>query len=324
MVKNNMKCDICPNYCEITEESNKTACKMDPFYDDENRIYTCNIEIEPIESNFYHFLPGSKTLSIGLVGCNLECPSCENYKTTQFKNDLLIPKAKYSPRDIVNMAYDNDAETIIWKFSEPTIHPKWIIKTAQIAQEYEIKTAIVTNGFSSPETLEKLKDYIDAVCLNIKSPSDIYYKQVCKGRLKPIISTLNFYYKKHIHLEVEYTLIPEYNDTPKEVVEFAKYIKKISTDKIPIHIKQFTPVYKLSHIKPTSEKYMIKTCDRLNQMGFKYIYPEITTSQKYKNNTYCHHCKHLLIKRSQDYQIDDHITENQGCPHCNHKAYVIE
>ena len=124
-----MKCDICPNYCEITEESNKTVCKMDPFYDDENRIYTCNIEVEPIESNFYHFLPGSKTLSVGLVGCNLECPSCENYKTTQFKNDLLIPKVKYSPRDIVNMAYDNDAETITWKFSEPTIHPKRIIKT---------------------------------------------------------------------------------------------------------------------------------------------------------------------------------------------------
>ncbi|MEE3324273.1 MAG: AmmeMemoRadiSam system radical SAM enzyme, partial [Methanosphaera sp.] len=61
------RCQICPNNC-ILERN--TICGRKPDIN-ENVVETTAIAVDPIEKKpLYHFLPGSKTLSIGTLGCN--------------------------------------------------------------------------------------------------------------------------------------------------------------------------------------------------------------------------------------------------------------
>ena len=62
------RCQNCPNNC-ILERN--TICGRKPDIN-ENVVETTAIAVDPIEKKpFYLFLPGSKTLSIGTLGCNL-------------------------------------------------------------------------------------------------------------------------------------------------------------------------------------------------------------------------------------------------------------
>ena len=93
-------CNICPNHCNI---KNNTICKQKPTLDNENIIYTSAVAVDPIEKKpLYHYMPGSKTLSIGTVGCNLQCLNCQNHSIAQPADERDVLTHKYSPSDIVD------------------------------------------------------------------------------------------------------------------------------------------------------------------------------------------------------------------------------
>ena len=312
-----MTCNICPNYCKSDID---TICKQNPQYDDENVIDAASVAIDPIEKKpLYHYLPGTKTLSIGTVGCNLNCMNCQNHTIARPENALIVPTKSYTPEQIVQKAIDNDIPSISWTYNEPTIHPKWIINTSHLAKEYDIKTILVTNGYTSQETLDNLLEYVDAVNVDIKSLNDAFYKNVCSGRLEPVLNSVRFYVKNNIHTEITNLLIPGYNDNIVDMKKIINFVVKLS-DKIPLHFSAFYPQYKLSSLEPTSANIVYKACDLGQYLGLKYVYPG-NVPVSYKNNTYCKNCRHLLIDRSNN--IKSYIKDKCACPNCNHKVDII-
>ncbi|WP_455645678.1 AmmeMemoRadiSam system radical SAM enzyme [Methanosphaera sp.] len=313
------KCDICPNNCDYDTNS---ICQQSPIYDDENAVETSAIAIDPIEKKpLYHFMPGTQTLSIGTVGCNLKCINCQNHTIAQPENAILVPIKTYTPEEIVQQAIDNDLESISWTYNEPTIHPKWIISTAKIAKKYDIKTILVTNGYTSQETLDKLVKYVDAVNVDIKSMEEEFYKDVCVGTLEPVLNSIKYYVKQGVHTEVTNLLIPGYNDSTQDIRKIISFIGNTS-DKIHLHFTRFYPQFKLNDIEPTREKTIYKACDLAQYLGIKYTYPGNIESS-YKDNTYCKNCRHILIERN-GYEIKNHVTKMGGCPNCSHKADVYQ
>ncbi len=315
------KCDICPNYCDLNYDQT-IKCQQNPIYDNEDRIYSTVISIEPIEKKpLYHFMPGSKTLSIGTLGCNLNCLNCENHSIAIPENNILVPTTTYTPEEIIQKAIDNEIESITWTYNEPTIHPKWIIKTSKIAKEYDIKTVLVSNGYTSTNTLKELVNYVDAVNIDIKSMDKDFYKEVCGGSLEPVLNSIEYYFKNKIHVEVSNLLIPDYNDNTDNIRKLISYISNIS-DKIPLHFIRFHPDYKLKNIKSTREKTIFKATDLAEYLGINYVYPDSAIAPSHKNNTYCKNCRHLLIER-RDNIVKNHITNKGACPNCNHIADVV-
>lgn len=310
-------CTICPNHCGY----NESICQEEPMYDDENTIYTTAVAIDPIEKKpLYHYMPGTMTLSIGTLGCNLKCLNCQNHSIAQPENSIFVPTTKYTPEKIVEQALDNNLESISWTYNEPTIHPKWIIGTAKIAKDYDIKTIVVTNGYTSNETLSKLVKYVDAVNVDIKSMDEEFYKKVCSGRLEPVLNSVKYYIKNGVHTEVTNLLITDYNDKTTDMRKIINFIGNTSKD-IPLHFTRFYPQFKLKDIEATREKTISKACDLAQYLGIKYVYPG-NVSPSYKDNTYCKNCRHLLIERN-GYNVKNYITEKGGCPNCSHKADVI-
>ena len=313
----NNTCNICPNHCDT---NNNTICQQNPTLDDENTIYASTVAVDPIEKKpLYHYLPGSKTLSVGTVGCNLKCHNCQNHTIAQPADVLSVYTQKYSPSDIVGQARYKKTPSISWTYNEPTIHPKWIIKTAEIAKEYDIKTILVTNGYNSQETLDSLVDYIDAVNVDLKSIDDEFYRNVCHGRVDDVLNTIEYYYDNGIHLEITNLLIPGYNDDNKSIRELVEYIKGVSSY-IPLHFTRFYPQFKMQDVDITPDKTIDKALDLAKYMGLKYVYPGNTTPS-YKDNTYCRNCKHLLIQR-EGYDVKVNVNDKDACNNCNHKVDV--
>ena len=77
-----LTCEICPRHCRLAA-GEIGACRA--RYNDGKKIFALNygevtsIALDPIEKKpLYHFFAGSKILSVGSYGCNLECFFCQN------------------------------------------------------------------------------------------------------------------------------------------------------------------------------------------------------------------------------------------------------
>lgn len=80
MSNNRARCLLCPRYCEMAQ-GHIGACHArvnrggEIIIKDYGAI--SSVAVEPIEKKpFKHFLPGTKTLSVGGWGCNLMCLYC--------------------------------------------------------------------------------------------------------------------------------------------------------------------------------------------------------------------------------------------------------
>lgn len=311
-------CNVCPHHCNI---HNNTICKEIPDLDNEDMIYTSAVALDPIEKKpLYHFQPGTKTLSIGTVGCNLGCLNCQNHSIAQPKQSKDVSKKLYPPSEIVSLAKFHKLTSISWTYNEPTIHPKWIIKTAQIAQEEGIKTIVVTNGYNTQETLDRLVDYVDAVNVDIKSMDDEFYHKICKASLEPVLNSVEYYYRNDVHIEVTNLLIPGLNDSNDDIRSLVTYIRSLS-NYIPVHFTRFYPQFKMTDIDITPLKTVERACNLAKYMGLKYVYPGNVPSS-YLDNTYCRNCRHLIVSR-EGYNIKLNLTGKNACDNCNHKSDII-
>jgi len=46
--------------------------------------FPCSVHNDPVEKKpLFHFLPGTRIISIATVGCNLHCKNCQNWEISQ-------------------------------------------------------------------------------------------------------------------------------------------------------------------------------------------------------------------------------------------------
>ena len=100
--------------------------------------YLSALNIDPIEKKpLYHFLPSSKSLSLGTVGCNFRCSFCQNWQISQTHN---INKNNYfSVEEIVNIAKQKECKSISYTYNEPTIFYPFAKDIVIRAKEFGIK-----------------------------------------------------------------------------------------------------------------------------------------------------------------------------------------
>ncbi len=231
--------------------------------------------IDPIEKKpLYHFLPKTYTYSIGTFGCNFRCGFCQNYGISQFKKteDYLenIFGESETPKQIVEKAIKNKCKSIAYTYNEPTIFIEFVRDIAKLAREKGLKNILVTNGYETPECLEFISPYIDAMNIDLKSFSDEFYQKNCKAKLKPVLDTIKLACKKGIHIEITTLIIPDENDSQQELEQIAKFISKIDKN-IPWHISRFFPMYKMTE-KRITEIEKLKQAEKIGKKYLNYVY----------------------------------------------------
>jgi len=289
-------CVLCKHYCTL-KEGKHGICGIN--YNDGSELvnktygHPSAVHIDPIEKKpLYHFLPSSKSLSIGTVGCNFRCPFCQNYtisQTTEINEEVY-----YSPQDMVDLAIEHKTQSISYTYNEPTIWYPYAKDIGVLAKKHGIKNVYVSSGYESHEVLEDMKSWLDAANIDLKSFSHDYYKKVLKTNLDGVLESLIEFANSDIWLEITTLIIPGVNDSDEELNKMAEFIStKLGVD-IPWHFSAFHPDYKMLDTPSTSLETLQKAKEIAQSHGIKYVYLGNIIND---SSTYCHKCNAKLIDR---------------------------
>ena len=180
---NLVQCTACNWYCRIAPGQVGVCATR---YNQNGELYslvygkTTGLAIDPVEKKpLFHFLPGSRLLSFGTVGCNFGCLFCQNWDISQINKlkdyGLRLPAGKagitdskirnsqsvieklnnliskisesITPQEIVEMALKNKVEGIAYTYNEPAIFIEFAYDTAKRAKKKGLKNIFVSNGF---------------------------------------------------------------------------------------------------------------------------------------------------------------------------------
>ncbi|WP_461833883.1 AmmeMemoRadiSam system radical SAM enzyme [Desulfothermus sp.] len=296
-----VQCELCNHFC-VLKPGERGRCGVRENRDGE--LYTlvydkvAAINIDPIEKKpLYHFLPGTKTFSLGTMGCNFSCVFCQNYTLSQPpKLNQLIQGENVSARKLVSAAISYNCKSISFTYSEPTIFFELVEDTAKEAIKNGLKNVIVSNGFMSEKAIYRLKDLIHGANIDLKSFSDDFYKNLCDGRLKPVLKNLVLMKKYGWLVEITTLIIPGKNDSKQELTNIAKFIYKELGDEVPWHLSRFHPDYKLLDTTITPISTLEMGYEIGKEIGLKYVYLG-NVPHNDRENTYCPECGAPLIRR---------------------------
>jgi pyruvate formate lyase activating enzyme len=314
-----IQCDLCPQACQLLADQHGICFVRKR--EAENLIaltygMASGFAIDPIEKKpLHHFLPGSKALSFGTIGCNLSCKFCQNWDISRAK-DLNLLREKISPRQIAENAKKMGAASVAFTYNEPIISFEYTIDTAKECQKLGIKTIAVTNGYICEKPREEFFSVMDAANVDLKGFTEDFYRQITGAALQPVLDTL-VYLKKHtkVWLEITTLLIPGKNDSSEEIEKETAWLAKNVGVEVPLHFSAFFPAYKMLDVLPTPLNTLLNAREIALKNGLRYVYAgNLPTAEA--STTYCHHCKKALISRL-GYQIDKYELDLQGrCKFC--------
>ena len=267
-------CLLCKHYCKLHKDR-AAFCGIN--FNIEGKLvnktygYPSVINLDPIEKKpLYHFLPKTKSLSIGTVGCNFRCPFCQNHSISQ--TSLVKQDKYYSPQSIVDLALKHGAESISYTYNEPTIWYPYAKDIGLLAKEAGLKNVFVSSGYESSEVLQDMKTWLDAINVDLKSFSQEYYKKVLKTELDGVLSSLKAFAKSKIHLEITTLIIPNINDSKEELEKMAEFIVCELGRDVPWHLSAFHSDYKMMDTPNTPKNTLTMAKEIAHNFGLKNVY----------------------------------------------------
>jgi pyruvate formate lyase activating enzyme len=276
------------------------------------------LHVDPIEKKpLFHYLPGSASLSLATVGCNLSCRHCQNAQISQWPREraerIALPGDEMGPDEIVAMAREHRCASISYTYTEPTIFAEFALDTMKPAREAGIGNVFVTNGYMTPEFVALAAPVLDAANVDLKSSSDDFYKKVCGARVGPVMEAITLLQKSGVLVEVTTLVIPGYNDSDEDLRGVAAFLAGLSPD-IPWHVSRFHPDYRLLDAGPTPRG----TLDRARRIGkdagLRFIYAGNVPGDD-GEHTICPGCGIRLIERV-GFHVGKNRLKNGKCPEC--------
>ena len=271
--------------------------------------------VDPIEKKpLYHFLPGSKALSIATPGCNFRCGFCQNWQISQAprRKGGGIAGEPFPPEAVVRAAVEGDCRSISYTYTEPTIFFEYAADTARAAREAGLLNNFVTNGYMTAEALEVMRPTLDAANVDLKAFKDETYKKVCGARLEPVLDSIRLMKTLGIWVEVTTLVVPGMNDGPDELEAIARFIASVDPD-MPWHISRFHPDFEYTQAPPTPLATLRAAAAAGRREGLRYIYVGNVPGES--EDTLCRTCGVLLIRR-RGFSVISNALKDSHCPSC--------
>jgi len=280
--------------------------------------YVNALHSDPIEKKpFFHALPGTRALSFGMLGCDLHCGYCQNWVTSQALRDISssLDFREIEAVEIVKLALRYNAASVISTYNEPLITSEWAVAVFREARRAGLATGFVSNGNATPEVLEYLRPWVDLYKVDLKSFDDRRYHEL-GGRLQPILDSIARIHAMGFWLEIVTLVVPGFNDSAAELEALAGFVAGISPD-IPWHVSAFHPDYKMTESHSTPVETLERAVSIGRAAGLRYVYAgNLRGHAGELENTICPGCETLLVERYGFDVIQNRITADGTCPHC--------
>jgi pyruvate formate lyase activating enzyme len=315
-----LKCFACGHRCLI-KPGKRGICKVRFNEDGQLRVptnYVAALACDPTEKKpFFHVLPGSDTLTFGMLGCDLHCGYCQNWLTSQaLRDDSAGTKPTLvTPERLVMMAKSYGASLVGSSYNEPLITAEWAVEVFKHARPEGFRTAFISNGNATPQVLDYLRPWTDCYKIDLKSMSDKNYRQL-GGVVDNILETVRMVHERRFWEEIVTLVIPGFNDSIDELKRAADFIASVSPE-IPWHVTAFHQDYRMTDNANTSAEQLVAVCEIGKSAGLHHIYAGNLPGKVGRwENTYCPGCDELLVER-YGYLIRGVCVTSEGkCPSC--------
>jgi pyruvate formate lyase activating enzyme len=254
-------------------------------------------------------------LSFGTAGCNLACKFCQNWDISKSREiDTLADAA--SPGKIALVAKELNCNSVAFTYNDPIVFMEYAIDVARACHAKNIKTVAVSSGYMCAEPRKEFYNYIDAANIDLKAFTDDFYHKITGSHLQPVLDTL-LYLKHETNVWIELTtlIIPDKNDSEKELKEMTKWVVENLGPDVPMHFTAFHPDWKMMDVPATPLATLIKARKIAIDNGVHYAY---TGNVDYKlgENTYCHACGLRLIARDRYKLTEWKLDDSGSCIKC--------
>ena len=289
-------CRVCPHSCSIAPG---TPGRCRGRINREGRIVPANygiitsLALDPIEKKpLNRFYPGSRILSAGSFGCNLNCPFCQNHEIAaagvadlfradeavailEGRGEQSVPDNYLSPEELTQIAVNTKPKGnigVAFTYNEPLIGYEYILDTSKLVRAAGLKTVLVTNGCVTAETADKVLPYTDALNIDLKSFDEDVYGHTLGGDLNAVKEFI----KKAAatcHVEITTLIVPGMNDSEDEMIRISEWIASLQNgEDIPLHITRFFPRHRMTDREPT-DVGLILELTKIASERLKYVYP---------------------------------------------------
>lgn len=319
-----VQCTLCNHRCRI-QQGRTGICGVRE--NKGGKLYTqtygraSSIAPDPIEKKpLYHFLPGTRSLSYGSIGCNLKCTFCQNYGISQEYQGLTLKKIE--PKDVVSEAKKLLCDSVAWTYNEPTMWYEFTLEASKLVKKAGLANIYVSNGYMSPEALMEISPYLDAMNIDVKAFKPEFYLKYAGAKLENVLRTCEIAVEQGIFLELTYLIIPGLNDDPNEIKQYSEWIVEKLGDETPCHFSRFHPDYKMMSTPRTPLETMYSAREIAGDAGLKHIYLGNMPYTSSNDPTMCPHCGAVLINR-RGYHTSGINVKDGKCGSCGKKVNVI-
>lgn len=315
--RSSVTCDLCPNSCTL-RDGELSPCRT--RLNRNGRLYAVSydavaaIHQDPISKGpLYHFRPGTSTLSVATAGCNLHCLYCQNWELSQ-KSPQRAKKIGISQAELIGKALKSGCGAVTFTYTEPVAYYEYMMDIAQRAKDAGLATHMVTAAYINRLPVENLCSRIDAATVSIKGFDDPFYREICGGRIEPVLEAARTLKKAGVWLEIATCIVPTRNDGTYEMSRMAKWIRDSLGRETPFHIERFVPEYRLANLPPTPVTVMERLKETALGEGLHHVYISNMPGHE-GNNTHCPSCGKAVITRLGFKLINNNLRHGR-CPHC--------
>ena len=317
-----VQCHLCGHECTI-QAGKYGLCRVRQNV--EGKLISVNYarlvaaHVDPIEKKpLYHFLPGSRSMSVAAAGCNFQCEFCQNWQISQLPRTGRADAGEpTSPAEIVAAARRQHCQSISYTYTEPTVFFELAFDTATLARQQGLKNCFVSNGFLTPLAVRTIAPVLDAINVDLKAFRDETYQRIMKARLEPVLECLRALIAEHVWTEVTTLVVPGMNDSPEELRDIATFIARELGPDVPWHVSRYHDDYHMTGRGATPLGTLEMAVEEGRKAGLHFIYEGNVPSGP-GDDTVCPQCGKHLIQRSYMQVVANSLREG-ACDQCGQK-----
>lgn len=276
-----------------------------------------SLAIDPVEKKpLYHWNPGTLTLSLGSVGCSMDCPFCQNWRIARPRTIEDIPVRYLGPEEPGRLAEEEGVPSVSFTYNEPLVSWEYLVDASRILKERDIPAIVVSNGLISEPPLKELAPLIAAANIDLKAYGEKRYRML-GGRLGTVRRTIVLLIEAGVHVEVTFLLVPGLNDEMTPFLEMVQWLSELSPQPV-LHISRYFPNRRWTE-GATPETLMAEYVRRASER-LAYVYAGNGGDE---NSTLCRRCGELLVHRQGFRVIAMNVDRAGHCMRCGGPTPVV-
>jgi pyruvate formate lyase activating enzyme len=315
-----LNCNFCERRCDLSG-GKFGVCRM---YRQENGAILerfphrwSTYMLSRIESlPFYHVYPGSRSMTLGTLGCNFDCRYCANGFIAKAEPETRLDTLyEFTPEELVAMATKRGCHNIVFNVNEPTVSLPSLRELAEAASASGVPMGCLTNAYMTEESTELMAGIFSFMNISLKGLSADFCQQYLGiADAAPVLRNIRRL-ATTTHLEITTPVIQSVNDG--DIDQIAEFIASVDPE-IPWHVFRLLPEHKMKGADYPNVAAIDKALTKSRKL-LPYVYFHNFVGSDWVN-TNCPNCKTTVIERFSlgcggDRLSRYHCQDNK-CPAC--------